>query len=72
VACDRVKGFLSRLGVPFTVRDVDEDDEAYRDLIARGFRTVPVTFVGAAAIRGHDEAALRAALATAGALPPDR
>jgi glutaredoxin len=38
-----VKEFLSREGVPFTAHDIDEDDRAYDDLIARGFRTVPVT-----------------------------
>jgi Glutaredoxin len=38
-----VKAWLSRKGVPFTAYDVDEDDRAYDDLIARGFRTIPVT-----------------------------
>jgi hypothetical protein len=31
-------------------------------LIARGFRSIPVTIIGEQAIRGFDEAALRAAL----------
>jgi hypothetical protein len=38
-----VKEFLSHEGVPFIAHNVDEDDRAYDDLIARGFRTVPVT-----------------------------
>jgi glutaredoxin len=58
-----VKEFLSRAGVPFEAKNVDEDDRAYAELIARGYRTIPVTFVGERAIRGYDEAALRAALA---------
>jgi len=61
-----VKEFLSQAGVPFTVRDVEIDLGAYNELLARGFRTVPVTLVGddpnPAAIIGFDEAALREAL----------
>jgi glutaredoxin len=60
-----VKEFLSRAGVPFVVRNVELDLEAYRDLIGRGFRTVPVTFVDSeppAAIRGFDRTALEHAL----------
>ncbi len=57
-----------------------EDAAAYDDLLARGFRAVPVTIVsepdGAvrAAIKGFDEAALRAALEgrPAGGASPSR
>lgn len=62
-----MKGFLSRAGVPFVVRDVDEDDRAHDDLVALGYRTVPLTLVAGRAVRGYDEAALRAALTAAGA-----
>ena len=64
-----MKEFLSHAGVPFVVRSVDTDLEAYHDLLGRGFRTVPVTFVGdepPAAVRGFDEIALRQAIG----LPP--
>ena len=54
---------LSRERVPFTAYNVDEDDRAYDELIARGFRTVPVTVIGGDAIRGFDEAALMSAIA---------
>lgn len=57
-----MKEFLSRAGVPYVVRDVDEDDEAYRELVARGWRSVPMTLVGDRAIRGYDPKALRDAL----------
>lgn len=57
-----MKEFLSRAGRPFIVRNVDEDLEAYNDLIARGFRAVPVTLIGGTAIKGFDEDALKAAL----------
>jgi glutaredoxin len=58
-----VKELLSRAGVAFTAKIVDEDDRAYDELIARGFRTIPVTFIGGRAIRGFDPAALTSALA---------
>jgi glutaredoxin len=58
-----VKEFLSQEGVTFTTRNVDEDEQAYSELIGRGFRSIPVTFVGGQAIRGFDEPALRAAIA---------
>jgi glutaredoxin len=58
-----VKEFLSRAGVPFTAHNVDEDDRAYDELIARGFRTVPVTLIGDQAVKGYDPDALTAALA---------
>ena len=38
-----MKAWLSQEGVPFTAYNVDEDDRAYDDLIARGCRSVPVT-----------------------------
>ena len=60
--------------MPFTAHNVDEDDRAYDDLIARGFRTVPVTVFGERTddvVRGFDEPALMSAIAdwrgTAGA-----
>jgi glutaredoxin len=61
-----VKELLSRAGVPFEVRNVETDLSAYRELLARGFRTVPVTLVGAdpspAAVVGFNESALKSAL----------
>jgi glutaredoxin len=66
-----VKEFLSRAGVSFVVRDVENDLDAYRDLTARGFRTVPVTLIGddpsVVAISGFDADALQSALNS----PPD-
>jgi glutaredoxin len=64
-----VKEFLSRAGHEFTVRNVDEDTRAYDELIALGFRAVPVTTIDGRAVTGFDPAALRAALAAAGGAP---
>lgn len=49
--------------MPFTAHNVDEDDRAYDELIARGWRTVPVTVFGERAIKGYDVPALEAAIA---------
>ena len=57
-----MKEFLSRAGVPFVAKVVDEDDAAYDELIARGFRAVPVTVIGDAVVKGYDPSALRAAI----------
>ena len=46
----------------FTALNVDEDDRAYDALIARGFRTVPVTIIGVRAVQGYDPIALQRAL----------
>ena len=63
--------------MPFAAYNVDEDDRAYDELVARGFRTIPVTIfderpddlgvdvvdVVNVVIRGFDEPALRSAIA---------
>jgi glutaredoxin len=69
-----VKEFLSHAGVEFTAFNVDEDDRAYDALIARGYRTVPVTIAGDRIVRGFDQAALEAIVADwkASAEPPAR
>jgi glutaredoxin len=57
-----VKEFLSHAGVPFTAHNVDEDETAYDALLARGWRTVPVTIIGDQVVQGFDAAALTAAI----------
>ena len=58
-----MKEFLSQAGVPFTAYNVDEDEKAYDDLIARGWRTIPVTILGDGVVKGFDVAALEKAIA---------
>ena len=60
-----MKEFLSRAGQTFTERVVDEDEAAYNELIAMGYRAVPVTVIGGEEIRGFDPGALSKALASA-------
>jgi glutaredoxin len=64
-----VKEFLSRERHEFIARNVDEDDAAYDELIALGFRTIPLTVIGPHTIKGFDEPALRAALRAAESQP---
>ena len=61
-----MKEFLSRAGHTYTVKLVDEDSAAYDELLALGYRTVPVTIIGSRALRGFDPAALAKALAAGG------
>ena len=49
--------------MPFTAHNVDEDDRAYDELIARGWRSVPVTVIGDRVVKGFDADALTAAIA---------
>ena len=58
-----MKEFLSRAAEPFTAHNVDEDERAYDELIARGYRTVPVTVFGDHVVTGYDVPALTEALA---------
>ena len=49
--------------MPFTAHNVDEDDKAYDELLARGWRTVPVTVIGDHVVKGLDVSALETAIA---------
>jgi hypothetical protein len=58
-----VKELLSREGVPFTAYNVDEDGHAYDELLARGWRFVPVTVFGDRTLKGFNPVELSAAVA---------
>lgn len=58
-----MKELLSQEGLTFTAHNVDEDDRAYDELLARGFRTIPVTVFGEQIVKGYDVPALTAAIA---------
>ncbi len=67
-----MKEFLSRAGVAFTVRNIDEDPTAFDELARLGVMSIPFTLVGDYAVRGYDEKKLREALAARPEAPPDR
>ena len=57
-----MKEFLSRNGREFVVKNVDEDPEAFNELVALGLMSIPVTIIDDYVVRGYDERKLRAAL----------
>jgi hypothetical protein len=60
-----VKEFLSRNGLEFTVKNVDDDPDAFNEMVALGLMTIPVTIVDDTVVRGYDEKRLRTALGLA-------
>ena len=56
--CGRVKEFLSQKGVPFTERDVSQDEEALVELETLGVMTTPVTVIDGETVIGFDRANL--------------
>ena len=58
-----MKELLSREGVPFTAYNIDEDEHAYDELMARGWRTVPVTVIGDRVLQGFNPVELADAIA---------
>jgi hypothetical protein len=67
-----VKEFLSRAGAAFVEKNVEEDDAAYRELIARGVRSVPLTVLGDRMVKGFNEPELRRLVESAAPPSPDR
>lgn len=61
-----MKEFLSRAGRSYTAKNVEEDDDAYRELIALGMVNVPVTVIGSRRIKGFNPKALTEALEALG------
>lgn len=61
-----MKEFLSQNGREFTVKYVDDDPDAYNELVALGYMTIPVTIIDDSVVRGFDETQLRAALGLSG------
>lgn len=55
-----MKAWLSQAGVPFVVVNVMTDAQGYDQVMALGFRRVPLTRVGDAVVAGYDPAALDA------------
>jgi len=56
--CGRVKEFLSQKGVPFTERDVSQDEKALVELETLGVMTTPVTVIDGETVIGFDWANL--------------
>ena len=57
-----MKEFLSREGLTFETKNIEDDDAAYDELMALGARAVPVTVIDKQVVIGFDQARLRAAV----------
>ncbi len=60
-----VKVYLSRKGVPFTEKNISEDAGARQSLLGMGYRTTPLTIIGAQRIVGYNPMKLEAAIKAA-------
>lgn len=63
--CKTEKQYMEHLGVAYTVRDIEEDDGAMEELLAKvggEASSVPVTDIGGVIIRGFDRAKIDATL----------
>ncbi|MGH9196456.1 MAG: glutaredoxin family protein [Acidimicrobiia bacterium] len=67
-----MKEFLSQEGYSFQSRNVEEDEAAYDQLIALGFRSVPVTTIDGQSVVGFQPDELRAALQASSPPKSDR
>ncbi len=64
--CRTEKQWLESLGVSYVSRDIEEDEGAQDELLAKldgNFQGVPTTFIGDEVIVGFDRPKLQAALA---------
>jgi glutaredoxin len=52
--CEKVKEFLSQRGIPFTDRDVVEDEQAMTELEELGVMTTPVTVIDGEVVIGFN------------------
>ena len=72
-ACDLVRNFLNKHRVPFTEKDVTENQKLQEEIREKaGSVTVPFTFIGDKALRGYDSYALSDAIAAAGYSPDEQ
>ncbi len=60
--CTQAKAYLSRKGLAFEERLVDQDEQALRELQGLGYMTTPVLKIGAEIVVGFDVARIEAAL----------
>ena len=63
--CKTEKQWLVKLGVKYTAKDIEEDKEAYNELMEKNggnFQGVPVTDIGGELVLGFDRGKLDALL----------
>jgi glutaredoxin len=63
VVCNKVKEFLVQQGVPFTVKDIVEDEQALNELAEMGVMSTPVTLIDGEVLLGFDRRKIEKLLA---------
>ena len=53
--CKLVKEFFAENGVDYVEKNVSTDMEARKELMAKGYMGVPVTFIGEEDVKGFDK-----------------
>lgn len=53
--CIKTKDYLSKKGVKYAERNVQENSQAKKELLAMGYRTVPVIIINEEEIVGFDK-----------------
>lgn len=56
--CDRTKEFLDELGVEYNVRNIEEDDSNFQEVIDLGYQQVPVVVTDTDSWSGHNPSLL--------------
>lgn len=56
--CDRTKEFLDELGVEYDVRNIEEDDSNFQEVIDLGYQQVPVVVTDTDSWSGHNPSLL--------------
>lgn len=63
--CQFTKRFLTDQGIPFDIKDVEENEEALQEVVALGFKSLPVVSVeGQEAFSGFKPDRLKKILAS--------
>lgn len=60
--CDLVKRYLTEHGLQFIDKNIHKDRASRQELMAMGFKSIPVTLVGGDAVQGFDREKLKQAL----------
>ena len=55
--------YLSQKGIPYTEKNVSQDQEAVQELMSMGLRSLPVIVIGEERLSGFNPTAIDAALA---------
>lgn len=61
-----MKEFLHQKGIAFTEKDITRDENAYNELVDKGFSATPVTTIDGEAVVGFNRAKLEQLLFTEG------